>query len=93
MHFLAQYRLLIGLSADLLTFGGGLLLARDAFLHLKDLQDRRVDEEFERRFGKRLPLKNTKEQEAKTAVKLAIRGGAILLIGFILQILARLGDG
>jgi hypothetical protein len=43
MNWIAAHRLLIGILADSLTFLGGCLLARDAFLRLNELKKNRVD--------------------------------------------------
>ena len=91
MHFLAEHRLLIGISADLFTFLGALILARDAFTHLKDLRERRIHDEFRDAFPD-LPLADDEVTAAVSAVRFAIRGSAILFCGFILQILSRLSE-
>jgi len=91
-EWLVKYHLGIGISADLLTFCGALILARDAFLHLKDLQARRIHEEFERTFPD-LPREDYEATAARTGLRMALRGSVVLLIGFLLQICSRLAEG
>jgi hypothetical protein len=87
------YKLYVGLAADVLTFGGGLLLARDAFRHLVDLRAEQLEAAFRQRFtrlGKKLA--DTKEAEAKSASRMAYRGLAFLVLGFLCQILTRFAE-
>jgi hypothetical protein len=91
--WLQPYKLYVGIAADVLTFGGGLLLARDAFRHLVDLRAAQLESAFQRRFsrlGKKLA--DTRAVEAKRASSMAYRGLALLMLGFLCQILTRFAD-
>jgi hypothetical protein len=88
---LHPYVLYLGIAADTLTFAGAILLARDAFFRLADLRDSRLDEEFRRRFSE-LPLADTNEAQARSSLKWARRGFAVVSVGFVCQILSRLAE-
>jgi len=79
----------IGLLADTLTFLGGCLLARDAFLRLVEIKRKRTDEEFRRQFPK-LNLTDTEWKAALNAIRWALCGFVLLLLGFFCQLLLRL---
>ena len=50
--WLHEHRFAIGILADSLTFLAGALLTRDAFRRLRDLNNKRNDDEFRRTFPK-----------------------------------------
>jgi hypothetical protein len=88
MSWLGRYHVEFGILADSLTFLGGFILARDAFLRLKELKKHRIDVEFSSEF----PALKLTDEEWKTAI-LALRwtlaGFVLLLAGFFLQLLLR----
>jgi hypothetical protein len=81
-------RLYVGLGADLLTFGGGLVLARDAFSRLKELNESKVDERFSKQFPN-VNLVDPAAVRARMSERWAYRGLALLILGFGLQIASR----
>lgn len=85
-------RLYAGLGADLLTFGGGLLLARDAFWRLKELNETNVDQRFSKQFPK-VNLVDPAAARAKMSERWALRGLGLLVVGFALQIISRFLEG
>lgn len=92
-EWLKAQKLYIGLAADILTFGGGLLLARDAFRHLIDLRADQLEAAFRKRFSRLASrLADNREAEAKGATRMAYRGLALLLAGFLCQILSRFAE-
>jgi hypothetical protein len=91
-ELLVDFRLAVGISADFLTLVGALILARDAFNHLKDLQDRKINLAFRREF-RDVQIEDDEEMAARTAVRMAARGFLILVTGFLLQVLSRLAEG
>ena len=93
MHWLAQHlRLIVGISADLLTFAGGLILARDAFQRLKELNEDKIVEHFRSQFPN-VNLTDPAERRARMSERWAARGLILLAMGFALQILSRCLEG
>lgn len=85
-------RLIVGIAADCLTFGGGLILARDGFQRLRDLHDARIEERFRERFP-HLELVDPELGRARVSVRWVWRGMSLVALGFALQILSRILDG
>jgi len=85
--FHAQHRL-IGILADLLTFLGGCILARDAFMRLRELKKHRVDVEFDDEFSG-LNLTDNERKAAMNALRWTFSGFALILVGFFFQLLLR----
>jgi hypothetical protein len=75
----------IGILADALTFAGGCILTRDAFMRLRELKHGRMDKRFRTEF----PGLNLSDEEWKAAVK-ALRwtvvGFGLMVLGFLLQL-------
>lgn len=91
MMWLHLHRVLIGVLADSLSFIGGFILARDAFLRLKELKQRRLGDRFSRSF----PALNLTDEEWKAAVhalRWTFAGFALLVAGFLLQLLLRFAE-
>jgi hypothetical protein len=89
MSWIEAHRVSIGILADSLTFIGGSILTRDAFLRLKELNKNRIDVRFRTEF----PRLNLTDDEWKTAlisVRWALAGFVLLLVGFLFQLLLRL---
>jgi len=91
MNWIEAHRVLIGILADTLTFLGGCLLARDAFLRLKDLKKKRIDEEFRREFP-RLNLTDEEWKAAIVSLRWALAGFVLVAVGFLFQLLLRLAE-
>jgi len=79
----------MGVLADTLTFLGGCILARDAFLRLKELNRKRVDDEFRRQFP-RLNLTDDEWKAAAASMRWALAGFVLVVLGFLFQLLLRL---
>jgi len=93
MDWLALHlRLVVGISADLVTFAGGLILARDAFQRLKELNEDKMIEHFRSQFPN-LKMVDPAEQRARLSERWAMRGLTLLAVGFALQILSRCLEG
>jgi hypothetical protein len=91
MNWIHANQLLFGLLADSLTFLGGCLLARDAFLRLRELRRSRIDVEFRRRF----PGVNLSDEELAASVKAmawTVAGFLLLALGFLCQLLLRAAE-
>ena len=92
MHWIQEHHLLIGIAADGLTFLGGGLLTRDAFLRLRDLKGGRTDREFHRQ-NPDLRLTDQELKDAKRAMRWTLAGFSLITLGFACQLLLRLaGD-
>ncbi len=89
MSWLHANHALIGIFADSLTFLGGFILARDAFLRLKELKKNRVDTRFRTAFP-RLNLTDEEWNAAAASLRWTLAGFVVLLAGFLLQLLLRL---
>jgi hypothetical protein len=89
MEWLQAHHVQIGILADFLTFVGGFILARDAFLRLKELKKHRVDTRFSAEFP-RLNLTDDEWDAAVLSLRWTLAGFALLLLGFLLQLLLRL---
>jgi hypothetical protein len=85
-------RLIVGISADCLTFASGLLLARDAFQRLKELNEDKIIERFRTQFPN-LNLVDPAEQRARMSERWAARGLSLLAVGFMLQLVSRCLEG
>lgn len=85
MAWILAHHKLIGFLADLLTFLGGALLARDALFRLRELQRTRTNVEFRRRFPD-LNLTDEELHEAVVATGLAFVGYLLLVLGFLCQL-------
>lgn len=88
MCWVHEHRFCIGILADSLTFVGGLLLARDAFLRLQDLKAKRIDEEFRRTFPQ-LNLTDQEWRDAILAMRWTVGGFGLMAAGFACQLLLR----
>jgi len=84
--------MIAGISADCVTFAGGLILARDGFQRLKDLYESRIAERFRQQFP-RLNLADAEERQARMSERWAWRGAVLLAAGFVLQIVSRCLEG
>lgn len=89
MNWFHAHRLAIGILADALTFLGGCILARDAFLRLNELKSKRIDDQFRRQFP-RLNLTDDEWKSAMVSLKWALAGFVLLVLGFLAQLLLRL---
>jgi len=89
MNWIEAHLVSIGIFADTLTFLGGCLLARDAFLRLKELKSKRIDEGFRREFP-RLNLTDDEWMSAVASLRWALAGFVLLVLGFLAQLLLRL---
>jgi hypothetical protein len=89
---LAHLRLIVGISADLLTFAGGLILARDGFQRLKDLHDSKIDDRFRKQFPN-LNMVDAEKRRARVSVRWAWRGMILIALGFVLEIISRCLEG
>lgn len=89
MTSILAHHALIGILADTLTFLGGCILARDAFLHLRELKKTRVDVRFRTEFP-RLNLTDDEFDAAVASVRWALTGFVLLVLGFLAQLLLRI---
>jgi hypothetical protein len=86
-EWLKQYKLWLGLAADVLTFAGGPLLARDAFGHLADLRQAQIEAAFRRRFPRvSEKMQYPKLEEATVAGRWAVRRSGSVAAGFVCEI-------
>jgi hypothetical protein len=88
MEWVWAHHALIGILADTLTFGGGCVLTRDAFLRLRELRRSRVD----KRFRAELPRLNLTDDEWKAALaalRWTLAGFGLMVFGFLLQLVLR----
>jgi len=88
MQIIQEHKFLIGVVADSLTFLGGALLARDAFRRLRDLKDKRTDDEFRRTFPK-LNLSDQDWDDAIRAMRWTLAGFGLIVVGFACQLVLR----
>ena len=89
MIWIEGHRVSIGILADSLTFLGGLILTRDAFLRLKDLKKNRIDLRFRALFP-RILLTDDDWKAAVISVRWTLTGFVLILLGFFFQLLLRL---
>ena len=89
MNWLHVHRFAIGILADSSTFVGGALLTRDAFLRLRDLKNKRTDEEFRRTFPK-LNLTDEEWSDAITSLRWTVGGFGLMAAGFACQLALRM---
>lgn len=80
---------MIGILADSLTFVGGAILTRDAFLRLTELKKSRIDVRFSAEFP-RLNLTDEEWKAAVVSLRWALAGFLLIAIGFLAQLLLRL---
>jgi hypothetical protein len=88
MEWFSAHRLVIGILADSVTFAGGCILTRDAFLRLRELKRSRLDERFQEEFP-RLNLTDDEWKAAVTAMRWTLSGFGLMMLGFLLQLLLR----
>lgn len=81
--------MVFGILADSLTFAGGCILTRDAFLRLRELRRGRLDERFRVEFP-RLSLTDDEWKAAVTAMRWTVAGFGLMVMGFLLQLGLRL---
>jgi hypothetical protein len=89
MEWLRAHQAVIGILADTLTFAGGCILTRDAFLRLQELRRSRLDERFRVEF----PAVNLSDDDWRAAVKAmrwTVAGFGLMVLGFLLQLGLRL---
>jgi len=91
MNWIHAHRLLVGIFADSLTFIGGFILARDAFLRLRELDRNRIDVQFRGEFP-RLNLTDGEWRAALVSLRWVLAGFVLLLLGFLAQLLLRLAE-
>ena len=91
MEWLRENHAALGVLADSLTFAGGCILARDAFLRLRELRRSRVDQEFKAQFP-RLNLTDDELDAAVTAMRWTLAGFALMVLGFLLELVQRLAE-
>jgi hypothetical protein len=84
-----EHHTAIGILADSLTFLGGFLLARDAFLRLRELTKNRIDNRFRAEFP-RLNLTDEEWHEAIVSLRWTLAAFVLLVVGFAFQLLLRL---
>jgi hypothetical protein len=89
MNWFEGHRAGLGILADSLTFLGGLILARDAFLRLNELKKNRIDVRFLREFP-RLNLTDEEWKAAVVSLRWTAAGFALIVAGFLAQLLLRL---
>jgi hypothetical protein len=83
------HRVPIGIVADSLTFSGGAILTRDAFVRLKELNRNRLDARFRQEFP-RLNLTDDELKAAVVSLRWTLAGVVLMVVGFLLQLLLRL---
>lgn len=88
MQWLHQHLTAFGILADSLTFLGGFLLARDAFLRLSELKKGRTDIRFRREFP-HLSLTDDEWHEAIVSLQWTVAGFALIFLGFACQLVLR----
>ena len=89
MNWIEGHRVALGILADSLTFLGGLILTRDAFLRLRELKKSRMDLRFRREFP-RLNLTDEEWRAALVSVRWTVAGFGLIVVGFLAQLLLRL---
>jgi hypothetical protein len=89
MNWMEMHRGLIGIVADSLTFFGGAILTRDAFLRLKELNRNRIDARFREEFP-RLNLTDDELKAAVVSLRWTLAGFVLIVVGFLAQLLLRL---
>jgi len=88
MDWLHAHHRIIGLFADVSTFLGGFLLARDAFLRLRELKKSRTDFRFRKEFPG-LNLTDAAWREAIVSVRWTLGGFVLIAAGFACQLILR----
>jgi high-affinity Fe2+/Pb2+ permease len=91
MALIHSHLLWFGILSDVLNFAGALVLGYDAFLRLRDVANKRLDEQFRSTFPK-LNLTDDDWETALWSVRRALAGTVLLLAGFFVQILLRLAE-
>jgi len=92
MNWINTHHILLGILADFLTFLGGCLLARDAFLRMQEVKRKRVDQAFSRQFPE-LNLTDEEWKAALVSMKWTLGGFVLMVAGFLLQLLLRVFIG
>jgi hypothetical protein len=85
MEWFRANHVAIGVLADTLTFAGGCILTRDAFLRLRELRRSRLDERFRVEFPS-LNLSDDQWRAAVTAMRWTVAGFGLMVLGFLLQL-------
>jgi hypothetical protein len=85
MEWFKANHVAFGVLADVLTFAGGCILTRDAFLRLRELRRSRVDQRFHREFA-RLNLTDDEWRAAVTGLRWTLAGLGLMVLGFLLQL-------
>jgi hypothetical protein len=85
MEWFRANHVAIGVLADTLTFAGGCILTRDAFLRLRELRRSRMDERFRTEFP-RLSLTDDEWKAALIALRWTVAGFGLMVMGFLLQL-------
>lgn len=94
MEWFRANHLALGILADSLTFAGGCILTRDAFLRLSELRRSRLDERFKAKFSKlNLNLTDVEWEAAVTAMRWTFAGFGLMVLGFLLQLVLRAVEG
>jgi hypothetical protein len=89
MEWFKANHVVFGILADSLTFAGGCILTRDAFLRLRELRRSRLDERFKAKFS-RLNLTDAEWEAAVTAMRWTFAGFGLMVLGFLLQLMLRM---
>ncbi|HEY0307719.1 MAG TPA: hypothetical protein VGB94_06125 [Acidobacteriaceae bacterium] len=92
MDWIAAHRLWFGIAVDVLSFAGASILARDAFLRLRELKTHRINQEFRAKFPD-LNLSDKEWLRAVSSLRWTLVGFTLLMAGFVGQILLRLAEG
>jgi hypothetical protein len=92
MNFLHYHVLALGITADLVTLAGALVLAAEAFSSLQSLVRGRLHEDFKKRYRKIQGLQDWQEAAAKRVVRSAWTGASLLALGCLLEVLTRIAD-
>jgi hypothetical protein len=91
MDWIEAHHFVVGFFADFLTFLGAILLARDAFLRLKELKKARISRSFDD-LNPGLNLTDEEFQAAVVAMRWTITGFSLLIAGFACQMLLRVAE-
>jgi hypothetical protein len=85
MEWFSVHHAMVGILADTLTFAGGCILTRDAFLRLQDLKRNRIDKRFRADFPS-LNLSDDEWRAAVMALRWTLAGFGLMVLGFLLQL-------
>ena len=92
MSWIRAQQVAIGILADSLTFCGGVILTRDAFLRIKELNRNRIDSRFREEFP-RLNLTDEELRAALVSLRWTLAGVVLMVVGFLFQLLLRVLGG